>query len=46
MRQAIYAALRTSTDDLVQARLTAILQGKKLDVEAFLQRLKKKTQKK
>ncbi|MGM9528676.1 MAG: hypothetical protein ACI3XH_01560 [Phascolarctobacterium sp.] len=41
----IYAAMRSSTDDLVQARLIAILQGKKLDIEAFLQRLKKKMKK-
>ena len=41
----IYTAMRSSTDDLVQARLTAILQGRKLDIEAFLQRLKKKMKK-
>lgn len=41
MTEAIYAALASSTDDLVQARLIAILQGRKLDVEAFMQRLKK-----
>ena len=42
IKEAIYTAMRTSIDDLVQARLTAILAGKKLDVEAFLQRLKQK----
>ena len=45
VKEAIYAAMRSSTDDLVQARLTAILQGRKLDIEAFLQRLKKKMKK-
>ena len=46
IKEAIYEALRSSTDDLVQARLLAILQGKKLDVEAFLQRIKEKQKKK
>ena len=46
IKEAIYSALHSSTDDLVQARLLAILQGKKLDVEAFLQRLKQKQKKK
>lgn len=41
----IYTAMRSSTDDLMQTRLTAILQGRKLDIEAFLQRLKKKMKK-
>ena len=45
IKEGIYSAMRTSTDDLVQARLIAILQGRKLDVEAFLQRLKKKMHK-
>ena len=45
VKEAIYSALRNSTDDLVQARLTAILMGKKLDVEAFLQRMKQKMKK-
>ena len=45
VKEAIYDAMRSSTDDLVQARLTAILQGRKLDIEAFLQRLKKKMKK-
>ena len=46
IKEAIYEALRSSTDDLVQARLLAILQSKKLDVEAFLQRIKEKKKKK
>ena len=46
IKEAIYSAVHSSTDDLVQARLLAILQGKKLDVEAFLQRLKQKQKKK
>lgn len=45
LKEGIYSAMRSSTEDLVQARLIAILQGRKLDVEAFLQRLKKKMQK-
>lgn len=46
IKNSIYTAMRSSTDDLVRARLTAILLGHKLDLEAFLQKQKKKMKKK
>ena len=46
MQEAIYAAMRISADDLVQARLNAILQGRKLDIDGFVEKLKKKIQNK
>jgi hypothetical protein len=42
MREAVKQAITGSTDELVQARLAAILEGKRLNVEAFIEHFKKK----